>query len=78
MLRNEDEDELRELLSETYANHTYMDKEIEDLLGDKMEPIPIRHLASSESLSSSGVSEEFPKEEENAFEEEKEMRVEEV
>lgn len=48
-----------------------MDKEIEDLFGDKLEPIVIRHLASSDSLSSSGVSEEFPKEEEHAFEEEK-------
>lgn len=38
----------------------------------------MRHLASSDSLSSSGVSEELYKEEEHVFEEEKEIRVEEV
>lgn len=36
MLRNEDEDELREILSETYATNNYMDEEI----GHLLQPLP--------------------------------------
>ena len=65
MLRNEDEDELREILSETFTSTHYIDDEMKDLFGQS-EEVPARPFDSSEHMRSSESSQQsYHREEES-------------